>query len=470
MSSTRPPIPVYKGSGYFARNREFFKDPLLFTQHYSQEYGDFFRSKMLLYSIYFLSNPEGIQHVLQNNHKNYRKSPAYNQLKLALGNGLITSEGEFWRKQRRLAQPAFYKTQLEEIFKLMLEVSENYLADFSQRAEAKQHFDISEEMTKVTADIVLATLFHSNANAENPKNYALLYHAMSASQEYIMDCIHQPFLIPWTFVNGRRRRFFKDLKLFDDIVYGLIEERRESKNPPIDLLTMLVQARDADTGKGMTDRQLRDEAITIFAAGHETSANALTWTFYLLAQHPDVVKRLRQEVEEVLGDRKPAFADMMSLTYTRQVIEEGMRLYPPAWAVGRQAIEADTILGEPIPAKSLIFMGIHAMHHHPDHWEEPDRFDPDRFEASRVKQRSRWQYLPFGAGPRMCIGNHFAMMEMQLLLVLLIRRFDFSIVPTHPVAMRPMITLKPRHGIVLEVKKYPYFRAEESKKSHGNHH
>ena len=440
-------IPFYKGQGYLARHREFFSNPLRFSLEKSRELGDFFRSNMLMRSLFFVANPDVIQHVLQTNQKNYLKSPAYRQLRLALGQGLITSEGDFWRKQRRLAQPAFHKKQLEGLFELMVEVSEEYIDDLSKRCRESRQFNISKEMMKVTADIVLKTLFHADTYGDQQT----LYRTMVASQEYIMYCVHNPHLIPWTYLNGRRRRFFRELKVFDDIVKGFIEERRQSKDPPPDLLTMLVQARDADTGEGMSDRQLRDEAITIFAAGHETSANALSWTLYLLAQHPQVLDRLRSEVEVVLGDRLPEFTDLSRLQYTRQVIEEGMRKYPPAWAIGREAIEADVILGEPIPKKAVIFMSIYALHHHLDLWDQPEVFNPDRFDPELARERSRWHYLPFGAGPRMCIGNNFAMMEMQILLAMLVRRFDFHMVEEHPVEMRPLITLKPRHGILMEL-------------------
>ncbi|MEO1412247.1 MAG: cytochrome P450 [Bacteroidota bacterium] len=452
MTASKASIPNYRGRNYLARNREFFRDPLHFAVDKYPDFGDFFRSHLLLRNIFFVSRPEGIKQVLQTQQKHYRKSPAYDQLKLALGNGLVTSEGDFWRQQRRLAQPAFYKTQLEAIYRMMQEVTEKYLDDFAQRQERQTTFNIAEEMMKVTADIVLASLFHARLE-EGGDTYDKLYRTVHDTQEYILYCVHHPHLIPWTYLNGQRRQFFRDLRVFDDIVYRMIEERERSDQPPPDLLTMLIQARDADTGQGMTARQLRDEAITIFAAGHETSANALSWTLYLLVEHPAILARLREEVDAVLGDRTPTMADLRELTYTKQVIEEGMRHYPPAWALGREALQDTEILGERIPRKSIVFMNVYALHHHPEYWEAPQRFDPDRFAPERVKQRSRWQYLPFGAGPRMCIGNHFALMEMQLLLALLVRRYDFQLVSDRPVAMQPLITLKPKGGIWMRAKK-----------------
>lgn len=441
-------IPNYKGAGYWARQREFFSNPLKFSTEKGREVSDFFYSYLLFKNIFITSNPKVIQHILQTNQKNYRKSPAYDQLKLALGNGLITSEGDFWRKQRRLAQPAFHRQKLMGLFNMMVGEADHYLKDLSQRCQGDEPLNISLEMMKVTADIVLKTLF----NSDNYTDQQDLYHTMSATQEYIMYCVHQPYMIPWTFLNGRRRRFFKELQSFDAILQELIVARRNSDDPPADLLTMLLEARDEETGEGMSDRQLRDEAITIFAAGHETSANGLAWTLYLLAQHPAVFAKVRAEAQRVLGDGLPGFEDLRDLQYTRQVIEEGMRLYPPAWAIGREAIGADEVLGQMIPKKSILFISIYALHRHADLWPDPERFDPERFAPELVKERSRWAYLPFGAGPRMCIGNNFAMMEMQLLLALLVRSFDFSIAPGFVAEKQPLITLKPKHGILMNVK------------------
>ncbi len=441
-------IPCYKGKGYFARQKEFLGSPLVFSVTKGKEVGDFFYTHMLFKKIFIISNPDVFQHILQSNQKNYKKSPAYNQLKLALGNGLVTSEGDFWRKQRRLAQPAFHKQKLLGLFEMMVDVSERYIEDLRQKCQKTQELNVALEMMKVTADIVLKTLFHT----DNQSDEQDLYDTMASTQEYILYCIHYPLRIPWTFVNGQRRKFFKELGKFDDLMQGMINQRRSNDAPPMDLLTMLIETKDADTGEGMSDRQLRDEAMTIYAAGHETSANALSWSLYLLAQHPDILKRLREEIAQVLGDRSPSFEDLRNLQYTKQVIEESMRLYPPAWTVGREALVEDEIAGQAIPKKAILFMSIYALHRHPDLWENPDQFDPDRFAPDLAKERSRWHYLPFGAGPRMCIGNNFAMMEMQILLAMLVRQFDFSLLPGFKAEMQPLITLKPKHGILMKVK------------------
>ncbi len=446
MKST---IPIFKGKNPLLRGAEFLKNPFLFTTGPGLEIGDFYRIPFVFRRVFVTTNHEVVKHVLQTNQKNYVKSVAYRHLKLALGNGLVTSEGEYWRRQRRLAQPVFYKTQLEEIFKKMAGVAERYMGDLSQKTADGQPLDIAKEMMGITSDIVLKTLF----SADNPADLSEMYRIMIEAQDYIVHRTTKPYLIPFVHINGRHRHFRKDMDWFDGHLYRLMAERRNDPNPPNDLLTMLISARYEDTGEAMTNQQVRDEAITLFAAGHETSSNGLAWTLYLLSKHPEVLEKLRQEVENVLGGSTPTFEDLRKMTFTLQVIQEGMRLYPPAFAVGREPLQDDEILGEKIPAGSVIFISIAAMHRDPQYWERPHEFYPDHFLPEIEKERPRLAYMPFGAGPRMCIGNHFALMEMQLLLAMLVRHYDFEPVEGHPVEPEPLITLKPRHGILMKVQK-----------------
>ena len=442
-------IPVFKGKNPLLPGAEFIRNPFEFTLKHGEEMGDFYRVPFIFRKLFVTHNPEVISYVLQKNQKNYVKSVAYRHLKLALGNGLVTSEGDFWRRQRRMAQPAFYKTQLEELFKKMTEVADRYLAGLAQKADREEVLDISKEMMKVTADIVLKTLFSS----ENPGDISEMYRIMMDAQDYIVFRTTRPHLIPFVYLNGQHRRFKKDMAWFDLHINRLIHERRTQTDPPADLLTMLLQTRDEDTGETMTDQQLRDEAVTLFAAGHETSSNALAWTLYLLVQHPEILKTLRQEIEDILGKRLPSFEDLRRLNYTMQVIQESMRLYPPAFAIGRQPVEDDEIMGQKIPAGSVMFLSIGALHRDPKYWERPHDFHPAHFDPEQVKERPRMAYMPFGAGPRMCIGNHFALMEMQLLLAMLVRQFDFELVKDHPIEAEPLVTLKPKYGILMKVSK-----------------
>ena len=442
-------VPVYKGEGFFKRNAEFFTNSLNFTMRNLKEVGDFYYSNMMMRKYYITSNPEAINHVLVSNQKNYIKSPAYQQLKMVIGNGLITSEGDFWRKQRRLAQPAFYKTQLEELYTVMQSITESYCEKLSGKCQETEFLEWSEEMNKLTADIVLKTLFTTDNNSDQK----VMYDSMGAAQDFVVYCMQNPHLVPLTYINGKRKKFFKNKAVFDHKIMEIITARRNHKNDAPDLLNMLMNVEDADTGEVMSDQQLRDEIMTMYAAGHETSANALSWTLYLLAQHPEIVERLRSEAQLVIGNKaSPDFGNLRRLTYTKQVIEESMRLFPPVWSLGRENLEDDTILGYPIRKGSIIFISNYTLHRDPRYWKNPAVFNPDRFSPEQVKNRNRMFYLPFGAGPRMCIGNHFAMMEMQLILSTLINKFEFELIENQEIIPQALVTLKPKFGIKMKIK------------------
>jgi len=447
-------IPVLKGKNPLLPGAGFLRNPFEFTIKQTQLMGDFFMMPFLLRKIFIITNHEVVAHILQKNQKNYVKSPAYRQLRLALGTGLVTSEGEYWRRQRRLVQPAFYKTQLEDLFNSMTVVAEKYINELEGKAgsaalEASPPLDIAKEMMAATARIVLKTLFSTEDTADINE----MYRVMMDAQDYLTYRTVKPYFIPLTYINGKHRKFKKDITWFNSYIYKLIAERRNDPNPPNDLLTMLLSSKDEDTGEAMSDKALRDEAVTLFAAGHETSATSLTWTLWLLSQHPDVVQKLRSEIDSVLGDRMPKFEDLRKLTYTMQVIQESMRLYPPGFAIGRQPIAEDEILGVKIPTNAIMFISIAAMHRDPRYWERPADFSPERFSPEQEKERPKLAYMPFGAGPRMCIGNHFALMEMQLLLALLVGRFDFEVVEGQRIEPEPLITLKPKYGIMMRVRK-----------------
>ena len=411
-----------------------------------QELGEIFWFDFYLRRIFVITDLEAIRHILQVNHRNYHKSPAYGQLKLALGNGLVTSEGDFWRRQRRIIQPVFHKRNLRGLYALMQEETENYCRRLDGRRG--QALDMAQEMMAVTANIALRTLF----STQNPTDQAEMYRIMSEAQEWIMYRTTHPLFIPLAWLAPRHRRFLRDMRKMDDLVYGMIEARRRADDYPDDLLSMLLHARDADTGEAMTDRQIRDEVLTLFAAGHETSATAMSWTLWLLSRHPEVAQRLEAELDEVLGGRLPEWDDLPRLKWTQQVLQESMRLYPPAYAIGRQALAADELCGYHVPPRSIMFISIYALHRHPRYYARPDRFDPEHFAEAAVRERPRLSYIPFGAGPRMCVGNHFAMIEMTLLLAALWQRFRFEPVPDHPVEPNPLVTLKPKYGIRMVVR------------------
>lgn len=429
------------------------KDPavdrnlITYLQRMFDKHGDTYQINFGFVQITASANPDFIKEVLQTQHKHFGKSKGYEALKMGLGNGLVTSEGDYWRKQRRLSQPAFYKSNLENLYKEMMRTTAEYVEALDKKRG--QTIDIAKEMMTVTATIVLRALF----SVEQSDALDKIYVGMERMQDYVMAHVRTPIRAKWFYINGRHRQFKKEIAVFDDLIYGIINERRNSGESKPDLLQMLMDVEDADTGERMTDLQLRDELITLFSAGHETSANALAWTWYLLAQNPEIVQKLRAEVNTVLADgRMPTFEDLRKLSYTKQVIDEGMRLYPPAWVVGRRAEKEIIINDYKIPKGRNVLLEIYLMHRSPDLWENPLTFDPDRFSPEAVKNRNSNQYLPFGAGPRMCIGNHFAVMEMQLLMAAMVQRFDFEIVENHPVELDPLVTLRPKHGIKMVVK------------------
>lgn len=440
-----PNIPTYQGHWLWKSAFQIQKNPVHFFQEKSKTLGDTFYAAYPSGKVLITAHPELIKHVLQTNQKNYPKDKGYEQLALMLGKGLVTSRGALWKKQRKVAQPTFHKKNLENLFHSMVEIAQQYLEELHDK---KGHIvDISQEMMQVTAKIAMKALFSTTVDGDLKD----IYRAISYSQEFVAKRAMNPLIIPWTYMSGRVRKFKQQKKLMDNLVYDLINARKNDTQKHPDFLQMLLDARYEDNGEAMPPGLLRDELITIFSAGHETSANGLAWTLYMLSQHPEIAEKVKVETQEVLQDRLPSFTDLKQMPYTRQVIEEGMRLYPPVWGLGRYAKEADQWIEHHIPAKTIVICQIFGLHRHADLWESPETFNPDRFAPENSKTRSSASYLPFGAGPRMCIGNHFAMMEMQLLLPLLLKNFDFELVKNQQIELEPMITLRPKHGIQMKI-------------------
>ncbi|MGB0930195.1 MAG: cytochrome P450, partial [Chitinophagales bacterium] len=430
---------------FWKHMKSFAPDPLAFIMKNMEELGDIFDVEVPTRKFTMTSNADLIKYVLQGNHRNYRKTKAYNDLQLLLGNGLVTSRGDFWRKQRRLAQPAFYKKNLENLFQSMGGVVEDFMTELNNKRG--QEIDIAHEMMAITAKIAIKSLFSADLEGDLLK----VYSSMTDIQRYIVLRIHQPIFKPLHRFNGKHSRYEESFKVMNGIIQNLIQERRESGDSKDDLLQMLMDSRYEDTGEKMEYEQLRDELLTIFSAGHETSANAMAWTWYLLVQHPEVVAQLKEEAKNILNGRLATFEDLRQLTYTRQVLEEAMRMYPPVWIVGREAIEADEWEGLKIKKDQNIQCCIYALHHSEKYYPEPDVFNPERFTPENVKARPSHHYMPFGAGPRFCIGNHFAMMEMQLILATMVQSFDFELVEGQKIVPESLITLRPKYGIKLRI-------------------
>lgn len=416
--------------------------PLQFLTDITREHGDVVQFRVGPYNTMMVAHPDAIKHVLVTNSANYDKhTPGYDMLASLLGNGLLTSEGDFWRRQRRIAQPAFHRRRIAAFADTMVVFTEQMLEHWANAAALGRTIDLAAEMNTLTLRIVAKTLLGTEMGpiAEQVAD------AVTAINVFVNKAttgIFERYLPTRDHLRAREA-----VRTLDRIVFDLIAERRARTEASDDLLAMLMEARDEETGEGMSDRQLRDEVLTMFLAGHETTSNALAWTFYLLSTHPGIQRRLGAELDEVTGGRSPTLDDLPRLPYLARVVKESMRLYPPAWTLERRAREPDEIDGYRIPAGTLVLISAWVTHRHPKYWPNPEGFDPDRFSPEAEKARPRYAYFPFGGGPRQCIGNNFAMMESQLILATILPRFRPWLVPGHPVVPEPLITLRPRYGL-----------------------
>lgn len=438
-------LPVSKGHWLLKNLGNMAKDMRKHLFEQEKTLGNTFEYAVPFRRVIATSDPGLMRHVLQSNHRNYEKGQAYEILKLGLGNGLVTSNGKFWQRQRRLAQPAFHKKNMEDLFASMGEVAQAYFTNLEKKRGTD--IDLTKEMMDVTARIALKALFTDNTNEDLNR----IYDCMTDIQRFIVDAIHNPLWPLHYRLNGRKKQFDNDKSVVDKVVLTSIAKRRKSTQKYPDLLQMMMDATYEDSNEQMDDDLLRDEMVTMFSAGHETSANGLTWILYTLSKHPEIVAKMRAEIETVVGDKLPSFQELRQLTYIRQVIDEGMRLFPPVWGISRSAINEDEFNGIKINKGDKIFCMIYNAHHSAKLYENPETFNPDRFAPEKIKAMPKMSYLPFGGGPRLCIGNMFAIMEMQLLLVGLVQRFDFQLTDNQVIDMEGLITLRPRFGMKMRL-------------------
>jgi len=436
--------PGPRGAPIFGSLFDAWRDPLKLLSEGARDHGNVVRFRFGSFQYVLVSGLNEIQHVLVKNQKNYIKSKSYQGVRLILGNGLLTSEGEFWRRQRRLAQPAFHVQRLRGLAATMARLTGDTLERWKAMPESRRTLDIHDEMYRLTFRIVGQTLCSSDVEGDAQAIGAALTVAVQYANDYVEQLVRLP---PWLPL-PKNLRFRRALGTLDSLVYRLIEEHRAASDHESDLLGMLMSATDDEgSGEGMTTQQLRDEVMTLVLAGFETTANALTWTLYLLAKHPEAARRLEQEVAEVLGGRAATFEDLPRLELTERVLQESMRLYPPAWCFEREALEADEVGGYAIPAKTTIAVCPYVLHRNPSYWQDAEKFDPDRFLPERGAARSRFAYLPFGDGPRICIGKGFAMMEAKIVLAMIAGAFRLQLTSDQPVDVDPGITLRPKHGV-----------------------
>jgi cytochrome P450 len=408
----------------------------------ARDFGDVATIRMGLRRVYVLNHPRLIEEVLFNNPRSFTKHFGARMLRSTLGTGLLTSEGDFWLRQRRLIQPAFSRERISAYAAVMVELADRLTAAW-QDGETR---DVHADMTRVTLQIIAQTMFGADVSDQAVTVGEAVEDVIEGQVRRFNSVLKLPPLIPSP-ANLRRRR---SLRQIDSILYDIIDRRRQSQTIGNDLLGMLIRACDEGGGAAMTDRQLRDEAITLFLAGHDTTALTLTWGLYLLARHPAVTEALQAELDEVLAGRPPTAADIPRLRYTDMVIHEVMRLYPSAYVIGREAIAPCELGGYTIPAGGTLLMSQWAMQRDPRWFEEPERFRPERWADGLERRLPKGAYFPFGGGPRVCIGNHFAMLEAVLVLAAMARSWRFSVPPGEAdLRPRPMITLRPARPVRL---------------------
>ncbi len=423
----------------------FRRNPIKFLSNLST-LGDVTTFRMGKIQAFFINHPDLIRDLLVTNHSKFHKGRALQRAKTLLGEGLLTSESSFHLRQRRMIQPAFHRQRIMGYGKAMIHFAEKMSAEWQDGEE----IDIDKEMMRLTLWIVGKTLY--SADVEN--NTDEIGEAMA-----IIVSMFNFMVLPFSEVLEKLpippvKRLKKARIVLDEVIYKIINQRRKSGEDKGDLLSMLLMAQDEETGGEMTDKQVRDECLTLFLAGHETTANALAWTFYLLSQNPEAEKKFHQELDEVIGNKPVSPEDYPNLKFTEQIFAESMRLYPPAWTLGRLAVEDHEFNGFHIPKNSLVLASQFVMHHDPRFWENPESFKPERWKNQSTKEAgNKFIYFPFSKGVRSCIGESFAWMEGVLLLAVLGRKWKLGLAPNQKIEMQPMITLRPKHGIKIRVKK-----------------
>ena len=436
--------PIVKGLPILGSAIDLSKDILKFLGKEYENQGDSFIFNLPGRRIFTTRSAEVAQHILQKNNKNYRKDYGANKLKMALGNGLLTNEGESWFKQRRLAQPAFYKKRLESFFDTMQQFTLSHIEPWKNKST--QTIYIDAEMMQLTSKIVVETLLGSDIT----KNLTGIQSYIYDIQNYLVKIIRNPVYEWYSAYNGDKKQFENIIQKFDTILYDVIQKKKKSDSNN-DLLSMLIEARDVDTDEAMSDVQLRDELLTIYVAGHETSGYAIAWSIYNICKHPESYQKVKDELKLVMPDGVLTMENFGQLKYLRAVIDESLRLYPTAYIVGRESKEKDEIDGLEIPKDIMTLISVYHLHRNPKYWKQPNNFVPERFLDKAHPLANSDAYFPFGAGPRMCIGFYFALMEITVVLANLFYHFDLKLVENQTIEFEPLVTLKPKNGIQVEI-------------------
>jgi cytochrome P450 len=416
-----------------------------FLREVTLRYGSVIPFRMAGRRLFLVNRPDLAGHVLRSNAGNYRKGIGLIESTPFLGNGLLTSEDEDWGERRRLLEPLFQSHYMTGFDTAIVAETVAMLERWRRQGPVRGPFDLAQEMMRLTLDILGRTFFGADFTASAGVVGPALTEAIEQAIRRMVAVVRLPLRVP----TPSNRRYLRAVAILDRFVRQLIDERSGSSASGMDLLSLLLRARDGQADSRVSDRQLRDEVMTMLLAGHESNASALTWTFHLLSQHPEIETRLRGEIAEILDGRPPTAEDLPRLRYTKMVLLEAMRLYPPIWLIPRQAIGDDRLDGWSLPAGSHVLISPYILHRHPDCWERPEVFDPSRFAEDRSATRPPFAYLPFGAGPRACVGTRFALMEAQLILALVVSRYRLTAVPARRVEPDPLLALRVRKGLLM---------------------
>jgi cytochrome P450 len=436
-----PPGP----KGYFLIGHlpQLANNTLEFLAKCAADYGDIVRLETPTGPICFVNHPDYIEEALVGNHRNFVKPKMYQIVKPIVGNGLGISEGEFWLRQRRLVQPVFHRERIATYASTMVDYAEHQIEDWSDG----QILDIHANMLQLTLKIVSKVFFNADWTNEAHVASKAFETAFCEAAKRFSTIVQIPNFIP----TPGNRRFLNAIQQLDNLLEKLIQERRASNQDYGDVLSMLLHALDEEDGSGMTNTQVRDEMMALTLAGHETTALALTWAWYLLAQNPDVYSKLQQELATVLDGRSPTVGDVPNLVYTNMIVKEVLRLYPPLWFFGREAVENYTVAGYEIAAGTQIWFSPWVMHRDRRYHDKPEQFLPERWSAENAKKLPRYAYFPFGGGPQQCIGNTFATMESVLVLATIAQRFKFELLSSEAPEQKLFPTLRPKNGLEVKV-------------------
>jgi len=438
-------LPLPPGPRLRGLFRMFRQSPPEFMLGLMREYGDVVRFRGF-FPVYAVNHPDYVRQILTQAHPKYTKNTIdYRVISTTLGKGLVTNDGESWARQRRLMQPVFSSRTINSFDATINDVTAQLVTQWESKGEFETVW-LDRDMGRITFQVVSRTLFGTDIDDVADEMVDIL----AIINQHPLQFSAFMTLFPWVPLPSNRR-FLRIRRRLEEIVDGLVALHREEGSSRQDIVDLLLAARDPQTGHGMSEKQMRDEIITLMLAGHETSSTALTWTFYLLSQHPDIERRLRGELANVLGGRAAMSDDLPRLPYLKQVVQESMRLYPPVWGIARRSAEEVEFSGYRVPRDAYIAITMYALHRHPDYWPEAERFDPDRFAANRTESRHSYCYLPFAAGPRACIGAGMAMLEVQLVLAQLLQRFCARPLAGHPVEPQAVVTLKARHGMPVTI-------------------